>query len=105
MARESRVKPKIPCFSSNKPGLYFSLSFAKSIYLLIYLCILFTCAEVEELNSESVMFAGELLSIPDAVHYSYIDCIPMLQAVDFFSLFISICIYIFSSFTPNPDNV
>lgn len=34
------------------------------------------------------MFAGELLSISNAVHYFYIDCIPVLQAVDFFFLFL-----------------
>lgn len=44
------------------------------------------------------MFAGELLSICNA-HYFYIDCIPVLDAVAF------IFIFIFSSYTPNPDNV
>lgn len=57
------------------------------MYLLICCFILFKYAEVEELRSESVMFAGELLSICNAVHYFYIDCIPVLDAVGFIFIF------------------
>lgn len=63
------------------------------MYLLICWFILFKYAEVEEPRSESVMFAGELLSICNAVHYFYIDCILVLDAVAFIFYFYFFLLY------------